>query len=86
MEISIKGKKIKNCSLPKGTTKDTINEKLALFYSQLPYKIGKDGEGNDITLNIGRFGPYLFHNKKFYSIKTKPLHEITLEECLGMLK
>jgi DNA topoisomerase-1 len=44
----------------------TLEEALELF--KLPRKIGAY-ENKEITTAVGRFGPYLLHNSKFYSLK-----------------
>jgi len=44
----------------------TLEEALALF--KLPRNIGTF-EGNEVIIAVGRFGPYVRHNGKFYSLK-----------------
>ena len=40
-----------------------------------------------MIINTGKFGPYICHNKKFYSIpKHENLFEITLERCLEIIE
>jgi DNA topoisomerase-1 len=55
-------------SLLKGQHLETItlNEALELF--KLPRSLG-DFEGKEMMVGIGRFGPYVRHNNKFYSLK-----------------
>ncbi|HVY74496.1 MAG TPA: type I DNA topoisomerase [Puia sp.] len=43
----------------------SLDEALELF--KLPRNLG-EFEGQDVTVNIGRFGPYIAHDKKFYSL------------------
>ncbi|MBE7178968.1 MAG: DNA topoisomerase I, partial [Mucilaginibacter polytrichastri] len=43
----------------------TLDEALELF--KLPRLAGQF-EGSDMQVNIGRFGPYILHDKKFYSL------------------
>ena len=51
---------LKNISIPKGLNTDEIDLSKAQFLCSLPIVIGLNPENNkDITLNIGRFGPYL---------------------------
>ena len=38
---------------------------------KLPRSLGNDQNNNDIIVNIGRFGPYIKYQDKFYSIKDK---------------
>ena len=69
--------KIKRSSLPDGE----ITPEILDFYLSLPLKLGQDDNGNEISTNIGKFGPYVLCDKKFYSYKEKPYHEITLEKA-----
>lgn len=73
--------KIKKCSLPEGE----INDDILNFYLELPLLLGKDNNGNDVKVGIGRFGAYILNNGKFYSCKFQPLHEITLSDALGII-
>ncbi|MFZ4057626.1 MAG: type I DNA topoisomerase [Ferruginibacter sp.] len=58
----------------------TLEEALDLF--KLPRILGKY-EGEDVTVNIGRFGPYAAHNGKFYSLD-KEMDPYTVElELVG---
>ena len=68
-EMTIKNKKkkkkkendnFKNVSIPKGINIDQINLDKAKYLCSLPKVIGQHPEnGKDITINSGRFGPYL---------------------------
>jgi DNA topoisomerase-1 len=44
----------------------TLDEALNLF--RLPRNVG-DYEGDDMVIGIGKFGPYIRHKSKFYSLK-----------------
>jgi DNA topoisomerase-1 len=44
----------------------TLEEALGLF--KLPRNLGSF-EDSDVTVSTGRFGPYVLHNSKFYSLK-----------------
>ena len=61
----------------------TIEQALKLF--ELPRNLG-EFEGKDITVAIGRFGPYIRHDNKFVSIPKdiSPL-EITAEEAQQLI-
>ena len=51
---------IKNISIPKGMSIDTIDLDKAKFLCSLPKSLGTNPENEkEITLNSGRFGPYL---------------------------
>jgi DNA topoisomerase-1 len=63
----------------------TLEEALELF--KLPRKIGQYEE-KDITASVGRFGPYLLHSSKFYSLKPatdNPL-TVTLERAIELIE
>ncbi len=50
----------KNVSVPKGLEIDSIDLDKAKFLCSLPISLGKNPENDkDITINVGRFGPYL---------------------------
>ncbi len=51
---------LKNVSIPKGVEVDNVTLEQAKFLCSLPKVLGQHPEnGSDITLNSGRFGPYL---------------------------
>ena len=57
---SKKNENLKNGSIPKGIDIDSIDLEKAKFLCSLPKIIGTHPDtGKDITLNSGRFGPYL---------------------------
>jgi DNA topoisomerase-1 len=55
-------------SLLKGQHLETLTLEEALDLFKLPRKLG-DYEGKEMVVGIGRFGPYVRHNSKFYSLK-----------------
>ncbi|HVS78993.1 MAG TPA: DNA topoisomerase, partial [Candidatus Saccharimonadales bacterium] len=55
--------------LPEGKTMDDITLQDALPMFKLPRVVGATGDGEEITANIGRFGPYVHAGKLFVSIK-----------------
>ena len=62
----------------------TLEEALNLF--QLPRIVG-EWEGKDVTIGLGRFGPYIKHNNIFVSIpKTEEPLEISFERCVELLE
>lgn len=61
----------------------TLNAALELF--KLPRKLGTSPEGEDISANIGRFGPYVRYGDKFVSIKDDDPYSITLERALEVV-
>ncbi len=61
----------------------SLDEAMELF--KLPRNLGKF-EGEDVLVNIGRFGPYASHDKKFYSLnKEMDPYSVMLEEVAPMI-
>lgn len=61
----------------------TYDEAMELF--KLPRQLG-EFEGSEVSVNIGRFGPYAAHDKKFYSLnKEMDPYSVTLEEIAPMI-
>jgi DNA topoisomerase-1 len=61
----------------------TFDEAMELF--RLPRQLG-DFEGNPVQVNIGRFGPYIAHDSKFYSLgKEFDPYEISLDTAVPMI-
>ncbi len=67
--------------LPKGSTLDDITLEAALPMFKLPREVGKTEDGQIITADIGRFGPYIKVDKLFVSIKDHDPMMITVEEA-----
>jgi DNA topoisomerase-1 len=64
---------------------ETINLEQAMELFKLPRVLG-DFENEPIQVNIGRFGPYLAHDKKFYSLsKEYDPYEITLDVAIPLI-
>ena len=66
---------------PEGYTLDNIDLDAALIMFSLPRVVGKTKDGEEITANIGRFGPYIKVKSTFVSIKDNDPFKITLEEA-----
>ena len=61
-----------------------LTEAMELF--KLPRILG-DFENEQVQVNIGRFGPYIAHDKKFYSLaKEYDPYEIRLEEAIPIIE
>ena len=78
--------KPKFVSIPKGKTVDGITLEEAIALLQLPRDLGVNEGGYKIVANIGRFGPYVSCNKKFYSLKEDDPYTITTERALELMK
>jgi DNA topoisomerase-1 len=66
--------------------KITLEEALQLF--KLPRELGVSPEGEQISANIGRFGPYIKYDSKFVSLKVKEgddPYSVTLERALELV-
>ncbi len=62
--------KPKRTSLPKGTEPGDVDLDLAIQLLDLPRTLGLHPEtGNPIKANIGRYGPYVQHERTFASLK-----------------
>ena len=72
-------------SLLKGQSVSTITLEEALKLFEFPRTIG-EYEGKDVTVAIGRFGPYVKHDNKFVSIpKEFAPAAITLDEAVQLI-
>ena len=72
-------------SLLKGQSVSTITLEEALKLFEFPRTIG-EYEDKDVTVAIGRFGPYIKHDNKFVSIpKEYAPAAITLEEAVQLI-
>jgi DNA topoisomerase-1 len=81
-----KVKKPKRISIPKTLDPNTIDLKTASQLLTLPREVGIHPEtGEKIVANIGPFGPYLLHNKKFTSVKEDNILEIGLNRAIDLI-
>lgn len=86
-----KGSKSKNkprrASVPKGKDPESVTLEEALTYLSLPRVLGNHPDtGEPITANVGRFGPYIVHEKDFRSLKSDDVYTIELPRALEILK
>ncbi len=76
-------------SIPKGVDLGNVTMEMALKYLSLPRVLGDHPTtGLKISANIGRFGPYIVHDKDFRSIKAKEgddPYAITYERAVDIL-
>jgi len=64
---------------------ETISLDDAMELFKLPRTLGQF-EDTDVQVNIGRFGPYIAHDKKFYSLgKELDPYTLTLEEAIPIV-
>ncbi|MBN2639387.1 MAG: type I DNA topoisomerase [Bacteroidales bacterium] len=71
--------------LQKDQSVETISLDEALKLFAFPRSLG-EFEGAEVTVAIGRFGPYVKHNKLFYSIKKdKSPSGLSLEEAIEII-
>jgi len=76
----------KFASLRPNQRMDTITLEAALKLFDLPRSVGVF-EGEEIVANVGRFGPYLLHKKKFTSIpKGEDPMSITQERAIEVIE
>jgi DNA topoisomerase-1 len=74
--------KPKFASIPKNVRFEhaTIDEAIKMF--ELPRIIGITQGGEEVSTQVGRFGPYIKCGKTFVSIKEDEIFTLTLEECI----
>jgi len=80
------GAKPKFARLAKGQMIETITLEEALKLFALPRNLG-EFEGKEITVGVGKFGPYIRHKNEFYSLK-KGVDEpmtVTLERAVELI-
>jgi DNA topoisomerase-1 len=85
-EDAPKKQKARTGSLLKDMTLDTVTLEQALRLLSLPRVVGKDPEnGEDITAQNGRYGPYLKKGTDSRSLESEQqLFDITLEQALAI--
>jgi len=69
-----------------GQKMDQITHAEALELFKLPRKLGTTPSGEEITTNVGRFGPYVKYGAKYVSLKTDDPYEITPERALEVIR
>jgi len=87
-EVTEEGPKPKRVSLPKNVEPDHVSLELALDLLSLPRTVGQHPEtGKVVKAGIGRFGPYVLHDKVYASIpKDKDVLTIGLEDAVELIK
>jgi len=77
--------KPKFAGLRPGQKMNSISLEEAIRLFDLPRVLGESPEGEKITANIGRFGPYIKYDQKFVSLKDEDPYEVTLERALEIV-
>ncbi len=87
-EVTEDGPKPKRVSLPKNVEPEHVTLKLALDLLSLPRTVGHHPETDKVVkAGIGRFGPYVLHDKVYASIpKDKDVLTIGLEDAVELIK
>ena len=81
-----KNKKPRRASIPKEKNPSSVTLEEALKYLSLPRELGLHPETHEmISANIGRFGPYIVHQKDFRSLKEDNVYTIELPRALEIL-
>jgi len=80
-------KNVRNVSIPKGISIDSVNLERGKFLCSLPKILGQNPDtGKDITLNSGRFGPYLKCDNKSARIENpEDIFTIGLNRAITMI-
>ena len=77
--------KPKFASMKKGQSIETITLEEALSLFSLPRTVGKY-DGKEVIVSIGKFGPYVRLDNKFYSLsKSDDPYEIDLKRCIEII-
>ncbi len=69
-----------------GQKMDAITHAEAMELFKLPRKLGTTASGEEITANVGRFGPYVKYGAKYVSLKIDDPYEITHERALEVIR
>ena len=62
----------------------TLDQAMELF--KLPRTLGETADGETITTNVGRFGPYVKYGSKYVSLKEDDPYTITHERALEVIR
>ena len=69
-----------------GQKMDTITHTQAIELFKLPRKLGMTAAGEEISTNVGRFGPYVKYGSKYVSLKTDDPYEISPERAVEVIR
>jgi len=81
------GEKPKRATLPKGVAPSELDLTTALKLLSLPRTIGKHPEsGQPILANIGRFGPYIQHEKTYVNLpNVQDVYEVGINRAVDLI-
>lgn len=80
------GRKPRFASLKKDWRLDTLTLEQALSLFELPKTLGTY-ENEEVTVGVGRFGPYVRWGRNFFSLpKSTDPHTVTLEEAVQIIQ
>jgi len=87
LQVGNDEKEMKNVSIPKGISLDDIDLDKARFLASLPKVLGQYPENSmDITLNNGRYGPYVKCDKKSATLEApEDIFSIGLNKAITMI-
>jgi len=72
--------------LRKGQSIESISLEEALKLFDFPRRVG-EYEGEEMVVGLGRFGPYVLHKKKFFSLKkTQDPVTLTSDEAIALIE
>jgi DNA topoisomerase I len=78
--------KPKFAGLRPGQRIDTITFAEAMELFKLPRELGQTDDGEEIVINIGRFGPYVRYGSKFVSLKKEDdPYTVSLERAIELI-
>ena len=77
--------KPKFAGLHPGQKMDEIDLEQALTLFKLPRDLGETPEGEKVSANVGRFGPYIRYGDKYVSLKDADPYTVSLEHALELV-
>lgn len=81
-----KGKKPKRAGVPKGTEPESIDLEKAISMLAFPKELGQHPEtGKEISVGVGRYGPYVKYGKAFISVKDEDILTMPLERAIEII-
>jgi DNA topoisomerase-1 len=84
VEVTSELGEVKRTAIPKEI--GDVTPEIIINYGALPRDIGINPTNNEkMLVNIGKFGPYIICNKKYYNIPNGKLFTITAEEAIDVI-